>query len=90
MFLAWIAAFFESLLAICLLTGAFFTEAALLATAYVIFLAFAFHGSSRWVGNQTEFGVFVGHFIFMAGLLFAAVHGPGGKWASRRTFIGGY
>jgi len=76
LFLAWVAAIFESALVICLLTGAFFTEAALLAAAYVLFLAFAFHGPSHWAGNQAEFG-FVDHFTFIAGLLFAAVKGPG-------------
>lgn len=75
--LAWLAAFFESALALGLLTGAFFTEAAILAAAYVLFLAFAFHGPSHWNGNQAEFGFFVDHFTFIAGLLFAAVHGPG-------------
>ena len=86
--LAWLAAIFEVLLVICFLTGAFFTEAALLAAAYVLFLAFAFHGPSHWEGNQAEFGFFVDHFTFTAGLLFAAVHGPGRKWALRRTVIG--
>jgi len=75
--LAWIAAFFETALAIALLSGAYFTEAALLAAAYVLFLALAFHGPSHWQGNQMEFGAFVDHFTFIAGLLFAAVHGPG-------------
>jgi uncharacterized membrane protein YphA (DoxX/SURF4 family) len=75
--LAWVAAFFEIALAIGLLAGLFFTEAALLAAAYVLFLAFAFHGPSHWAGNQTEFGFFVDHLTFIAGLLFAAVHGPG-------------
>ena len=42
--LAWVAAIFEALLAICFLTGAFFTEAALLAAAYVLFLALPFMG----------------------------------------------
>jgi putative oxidoreductase len=83
LFLAWIAAFFESALAICLLTGAFFSEAALLAGIYVIFLAFSFHGPNRWSGNQSEFGFFVDHFTFLAGLLFAAVHGPGQRFALR-------
>ena len=77
LFLAWVAAFFELALFVCLLTGAFFSEAALLAGVYVIFLAFAFHGPSHWQGNQAEFGFFVDHFTFLAGLLFAAVHGPG-------------
>jgi uncharacterized membrane protein YphA (DoxX/SURF4 family) len=69
------------------LTGAFFSEAALLAGAYVIFLAFAFHGPSRWEGNQAEFGFFVDHFTFLAGLLYAAVHGPGEKLAIRHGLI---
>jgi uncharacterized membrane protein YphA (DoxX/SURF4 family) len=85
--LAWLAAFFETALAIGLLTGAYFTEAALLAAAYVIFLAFAFHGPSHWEGNQAEFGFFIDHFTFMAGLLFAAVHGPGRVLAIRRGLL---
>jgi uncharacterized membrane protein YphA (DoxX/SURF4 family) len=75
--LAWLAAFFELALVICLLTGAFFSEAALAAAAYVLFLGFVFHGPSQWSQNQAEFGFFVDHFTFFAGLLFAAVHGPG-------------
>jgi putative oxidoreductase len=85
--LAWVAAIFESVLAICILTGAFFSEAALLAAAYVLFLAFAFHGPSHWAGNQAEFGFFVDHFTFIAGLLFAAVKGPGRVLALRQTII---
>src|SRR5690606_17772360 len=87
LFLAWVAAFFEIALAAAFLTGAFFSEAALLAGAYVIFLAFAFHGPSRWEGNQAEFGFFVDHFTFLAGLLFAAVHGPGERLAVRWSLI---
>lgn len=81
LFLAWVAAFFELALAAALLTGAFFSEAALLAAAYILFLAFAFHGPTHWSGNQVEFGFFVDHFTFIAGLLFAAVHGPGERLA---------
>lgn len=77
LFLAWIAAFFELGLALAFLTGIFFSPAALLAGIYVIFLAVAFHGPGRWAGNQAEFGFFIDHFTFLAGLLFAAVHGPG-------------
>ena len=77
--LAWIAALFETALTLALLTGAFFSQAAILAAAYVLFLAFAFHGPSHWNGNQAEFGFFIDHFTFIAGLLFAAVHGPGEK-----------
>ncbi len=55
-------------LVLAFLTGAFFSEAALLAGIYVIFLAFAFHGPSHWEGNQAEFGFFVDHFTFLAGL----------------------
>jgi len=85
--LAWLAAIFELALVICFLTGAFFTEASLLAALYVLFLGFAFHGPSHWTGNQAEFGSFVDHFVFMAGLLFAAVHGPGRWLAWRRSFL---
>lgn len=75
--LAWLAVVFELALIVCLVTGAFFSEACLLAAVYVLFLAFAFHGPARWAGNQAEFGFFVDHFTFVAGLLFAAAHGPG-------------
>ncbi len=79
--LALLAIIFEIALMVSFLTGVFFTEAALSAAAYVLFLAFAFHGPSLWQENQTEFGFFVDHFTFIAGLLFAAVHGPGSRLA---------
>jgi uncharacterized membrane protein YphA (DoxX/SURF4 family) len=75
--LACLAAIFELGLVLAFLTGAFFREAALAAAAYVLFLAFSFHGPSSWGASQAEFGFFVDHFSFIAGLLFAAVHGPG-------------
>ncbi len=86
LFLAWIAAFFELALALAFLTGAFFSQAALLAGVYVIFLAFSFHGPGRWTANQAEFGFFIDHFTFLAGLLFAAVHGPGEALGLRPGF----
>jgi uncharacterized membrane protein YphA (DoxX/SURF4 family) len=85
--LAWLAAALELVLAICLLTGAYFSEAALAAAVYVLFLAFAFHGPSLWPANQAEFGFFVDHFTFIAGLLFAAVHGPGSVLVVRRGWL---
>jgi uncharacterized membrane protein YphA (DoxX/SURF4 family) len=85
---AWLAALFELGLVLAFLTGAFFTEAALMAAAYVLFLAFAFHGPSHWAANPMEFGFFTDHFTFIAGLLFAAVHGPGDVLASRLRLIG--
>jgi putative oxidoreductase len=85
--LAWLAAIFELALVLAFLTGAFFSEAALLAAVYVVFLGFAFHGPSHWNNNQTEFGFFVDHFTFMAGLLFAAVHGPGNVLALRQGYL---
>lgn len=87
--LACLAAVLELALVAGFLTGAYFSEAALAAAAYVLFLAFAFHGPSHWAGNQAEFGFFVDHFTFTAGLLFAAAHGPGrvlavqGGWFAR-------
>jgi putative oxidoreductase len=89
--LAWVAAFFECALAIGFMTGIAFTETAIVAMAYVLFLAFSFHGPDKFAKNPMEFGFFVDHFTFIAGLLFAAVHGPGRalvvhpKFASRRT-----
>jgi uncharacterized membrane protein YphA (DoxX/SURF4 family) len=84
LFLAWVAAFFEVALAIAFLTGLFFREAAIVAAAYVLFLAFSFHGPDRFAKNPMEFGFFVDHFTFIAGLLFAAVHGPGTALVARR------
>jgi putative oxidoreductase len=84
--LAWLAAIFEVALVVAFLTGAFFSKAALLAAAYVLFLGIAFHGPSHWSGNQAEFGFFVDHFTFIAGLLFAAANGPGDRWALNQNF----
>jgi len=83
--LAWVAAFFELALVLCFLTGAYFREAALAAAAYVLFLAFVFHGPAHWAGNQDQFGFFVDHCNFIAGLLFAAVLGPGDLFALSRA-----
>jgi uncharacterized membrane protein YphA (DoxX/SURF4 family) len=85
--LAWLAALLELALVAGFLTGAYFSEAALLAAAYVLFLGFAFHGPSHWAGNQTEFGFFIDHFTFMAGLFFAAAHGPGRVLAIQRGWL---
>jgi putative oxidoreductase len=85
--LAWLAAGLETLLVICFLTGAYFSEAALVAAIYVLFLGVSFHGPSHWAANQAEFGFFVDHFTFIAGLLFAAVYGPGKALAINRSFF---
>lgn len=83
--LAWVAAFFETALAIAFLTGLYFCEAAVVAISYVLFLAFSFHGPDKFAKNPMEFGFFVDHFTFVAGLLFAAVHGPGDFLVLRRN-----
>ena len=85
--LAWVAAFFEVALAIAFLTGLFFTEAAIVSMAYVLFLALSFHGPEHWASNPMEYGFFTDHFIFVAGLLFAAVHGPGEALVLQRARI---
>ena len=87
--LAWLAALFELGLVIAFLSGAFFREAAVLAAAYVLFLGVVFHGPAHWAGNPMEFGFFVDHFTFIAGLLFAAVHGPGNVLAVRKSVFTG-
>jgi uncharacterized membrane protein YphA (DoxX/SURF4 family) len=84
--LAWVAAFFEIGLAIAFLTGLFFKEAAIVAAAYVLFLAFSFYGPEHWSGNLMAYGMFSSHLPFIAGLLFAAVHGPGNTLVLRTTF----
>jgi len=83
MVLAWLAVVFELALIASFVTGLYFTPAALLAAAYVVFLGVAFHGPDRWAANQNELGFFIDHFTFMAGLLYAAVHGPG-RWLTVR------
>ena len=85
--LAWLAAVLELTLIACFVTGAYFSEAALVAAAYVLFLAFSFHGPSHWAKNQDEFGFFVDHFTFIAGCLFAASYGPGRVLAMKRGWI---
>jgi len=82
-----LATLFELALIVCFLAGAYFSEAALAAAAYVLFLGISFHGPAHWAENQDEFGFFVDHFTFMAGLLFAAAHGPGEALAWRRGYL---
>ena len=53
----------------------------------MIFLGVAFHGPSHWGKNQDEFGFIVDHFTFLAGLLFAAAHGPGRVLAMKKEFL---
>jgi uncharacterized membrane protein YphA (DoxX/SURF4 family) len=74
--LAWIAAIFELALVIAFLTGTCMRIASLLAVIYVLFLGFTFHGPSHWA-NQAEFGFFVDHFTFAAGLLYMLAFGSG-------------
>ena len=87
LFLAWVAAFFEVALGVGFLTGLYFSETAIIAAIYVLFLGVMFHGPAKWTGNPMEFGFFVDHFTFIAGLLFAAVHGPGRILALRKSII---
>lgn len=88
--LAVLAAVFEGALVFALLTGAYFPELMLLGAAYVLFLAFAFHGPAHWTDAKgLELGAFVSHFPFAAGLLFAAAHGPGQRFAFGRRRLAG-
>ncbi len=86
--LAVLAALFEVAIVLSLVTGAYFSEMMLLGAIYVLFLAFAFHGPSHWTDDKgLEFGGFISHFPFAAGMLFAAAHGPGRLLALRRSII---
>ncbi len=84
--LAWLAAILETALVIAFLTGILFREASLVAALYVLFLGFAFYGPGHW-SDPMQFGFFVSHATFVAGLLFAAVHGPG-KFAIEWGWLG--
>jgi putative oxidoreductase len=75
--LAWMAAIFEALLVIAFLTGTLMREASLLAAIYILFLGFGFHGPQTWAENHMQFGVFVDHFAFAAGLFYMTAFGPG-------------
>jgi putative oxidoreductase len=87
--LAILAAVLELAIVLSLVTGAYFSEMMLLGAIYVVFLAFAFHGPSHWTDDKgLEFGGFVSHFPFAAGMLFAAAHGPGVWLAMRRSIVG--
>ena len=90
--LAWLAVIFEVLLVLGFLTGAYFAETCILAALYIAFLGLTFHGPSYWQGEfgQHEFRAFLLHVTMVAGLLFAAAHGPGRILASRKTIIGRY
>ena len=86
--LAVLAALLELAIVLSLVTGAYFSEMMLVGAAYVVFLGFAFHGSSHWTDDKgLEFGGFISHFPFAAGMLFAAAHGPGGLLALKRNII---
>ena len=86
--LAFLAAILELAIVLSLVTGAYFSEMMLLGAAYVVFLGFAFHGPSRWTDDKgLEFGGFISHFPFAAGMLFAAAHGPGRLLALKRNII---
>jgi len=87
MLMLWFAVLLELALVACFLTGAYFSQAALLAAAYVLFLGFVFHGPSHWQGNKMEFGLFVNHLSFIAGLLFAAAYGPGRVLAMQKRRV---
>ena len=87
--LAWCAAIFELALVLCFLTGAYFREACILAAIYVVFLAFSFHGMSTWSKDAEglNFGAFMSHFPFAAGLLFGAVSGPGRVLTLKKSIL---
>jgi len=89
LFLTWCAIALELALVASFLTGAYMREMALIAGVYVIFLGFAFHGPDRWGPDQIEFGFFVTHFTFLAGLLFAAANGPGDALVLRKSWLKG-
>lgn len=79
-FFTWLSAILELILGACIVTGVFFRGASLLLGAYIIFLAFTFHGPSLWSYNPNEFDLFVDRFAMLAGFLFMIAYGPGKTW----------
>ena len=75
--LAYAAAAFELLVVLAFLSGAYFRQVAFLALLYILFLAGMFHGPSHWAANMDEFGFFVDHFTFAAGLIALVASGSG-------------
>jgi uncharacterized membrane protein YphA (DoxX/SURF4 family) len=84
LFFAWAAAIFELIIGLKIITGWMFREGAMLAALYILFLAFAFHGPSTWSSSMDQYGFFVDHFTFIAGLLFMIAHGPGETWRIKK------
>ena len=66
------AALLEFAIVVSFLTRRYLSPIALVGAAYVLFLGISFHGPSHWAENHLEFVIFIDHFIFIAGLLFAA------------------
>jgi putative oxidoreductase len=77
LFLAWIAAFFELALALAFLTGLSFRAGVAAGRDLCHIPRLRLPRPRPLERNQAEFGFFIDHFTFLAGLLFAAVHGPG-------------
>ncbi|MFI5260634.1 MAG: DoxX family protein [Candidatus Paceibacteria bacterium] len=75
--LAWAAAIFELLVVLAFLSGAYFRQFTFLTMLYVLFLGFMFHGPSHWTVSMDEFGFFIDHFTFAAGLIAMIASGPG-------------
>lgn len=75
-----LAIILELFLVFAFFTGLYFKEAVLLAIPYILVLAVFFHGPSHWSTNQDEFGFFIDHLTFIAGLLFMLAHGVGNAW----------
>ena len=73
---------------IAILVGRLIFAAVFIMAAAFKFIDMNAAAPSLWKGNQAEFGFFINHFTFFAGLLFAAVHGPGRILALPHTIIG--
>lgn len=75
--LAYAATLFELIVVLAFLSGAYFRQVAFLSLLYILFLGFMFHGPSHWATSMAEFGFFVDHFTFAAGLIALIASGPG-------------
>ncbi len=81
--LAWFAAIFEVVMAVAIIVGKYFKEAAIMLAVFTFVISFIFHGPSSWTGDMMAQMMFTKNMAIVGGLLFMAAHGAGNTWRLR-------
>ena len=81
--LAWLAAIFEVVMAVAIIVGKHFKEAAIMLAVFTFIISFIFHGPSSWAGDMMAQMMFMKNMAIVGGLLFMAAHGAGNTWRLR-------